>query len=280
MTGGATDTPERRYGPHSPLNQWLSGVQLIERTPHPPTTHLFYPYTDASRFCGFLDINDICQTFADSGCFEHWKKQNYNPVEIHIPPPRFPNRYELSVWTVVNNQYELLMQLVVWLEYIQFKHQNIILPAFNVEHLRLQSPGQPFVHPRMPGQDFASSGLLRRIFSIIGRWSIQTGASLIANIPEFFHTAYIFSEYFTFADAEMEYLFQTMKRDLITHHSHDGITEISNAFEQGNILYNKKIYYWPTELQIYITANEFKPLFQVNANSFQQKNDHFECIKK
>lgn len=278
MSCGATDTPERRYGCHSPLNRLLSGVQLIERTPPVSAPHLFYPHSDDTKFCGFLDINDIYKTFADSGCFDHWKKQNYHQIEIRIPPPLFPNRYELSVWTIVNNQYELLMQLVVWLEYIYFKHQNIILPAFNVEHLRLQSPGKPFIHPKMPGQDFASSGILRRIFAIISRWSLQTGASLIANIPEFFHTAYIFSEYFTFADDEMEYLFQTMKRDLLFNHSRDCITKISNAFEQGNILCNHKTYYWPTELQIYITHSDLKPLFQFNPHPFQQKHVHFECI--
>lgn len=248
------DSPQRRY--HA-LSDMLSGVTLIpkDRKPSDCSGDFFEPVKPGA-FCDRWTPEDLADTLAQTGCLAHWHRQGFAQIWIELENDIAPERHTLGVWTQVGDKSELLMHIVVWIEYVHIERLNMSFPAFSVEHLRLQTPSAPFLHPPLPGQNFASSGLLRRIFGIIKSWSAALGAEIITEIPEYFHTATLFSQYFSFIDIEMEALFRAMRRDLLPEVTPDGLARISHAFEQTRVRHNGKPVLWPTEMQGFALSHE------------------------
>lgn len=250
------DTPRRRYGA---LSDMLSGVRLIERRqPAVPSTA-----GNCNRFCDRWSADDIAQTLVETGAVAHWKRQGFHDIIVDIAPTMGHARHAFDVWTTCENRSrELLVQVVVWLEDTYIDEFDVAIPTFCVEHLRLQTPNINPSHELLPGQDFPASGQLRRIFGILQHWAICLQARAMTEIPEFFHTAYIFSRYFTYADSGMESTFRAMCRDLLPPANSSAtrsdaeslqaaVARVSRAFEDGHIALAGAPYYWPTELQIY-----------------------------
>lgn len=257
------DTPQRRY---QALSQMLSGVTLIQAQNRPVSCsgEFFIDLTASPNdlFCSRWSVQDIADAFLDSGCFEHWKSRGFSRIWVELPPHSDAHRYELNVWTQTGEQSELLMQLVIWLEYIEIERLQATFPAFCVEHLRLQLPHTAFSKPPLPGQDFASSGMLRRIFGLLKNWACQLGAEIITEIPEYFHTACIFSEFFTFIDPEMEALFRAMKRDLLAKNAM--LSDVSSAFEKGFVQFEGKQWLWPTEMQAFGLSHDLNDKLHIS----------------
>ena len=253
----AYDTPLRRYGA---LSEMLSGVSLVEHRPAEARA-AFYEAPRAGLFCGRWSANEIAGILAETGCLSHWQEQGYSHIWIETGNAIASNRHELEVWTQIEDHSELLMQLIVWLDYIRIDRLGQIFPQFYVEHLRLQQPQVQPTGVLWPGQDFPSSGILRRIFGVLKNWACSLGASLITGIPEYFHTAWLFSEFFEFIDPEMESLFRGIQRDL--HVTPMNLGEISHAFESGHIFYNGARWLWPTEMQAYALSHELEQSLRV-----------------
>lgn len=241
------DLPKYRYGALSSL---LSGVALIPKTAAPKCdTDDFVPPKNPENFCARWSANEILQTLNDTGCIAHWKNQGFHKIWLSHSQS-FNSRYELRVLAQTGGCAEMLMQIIVWLEYAHIAHIHATFPVFCVEHLRLQNPNDRN-KPQFYGQNFPSSGLLRKIFGIIGSWAASTGAALITEIPEFFNTAWLFNRFFAFVDPEMAAIFNAMLRDLMPRNDAAQCAEISTAFEEGRILCNGNVYLWPTELQAF-----------------------------
>ncbi len=246
------ETPQSRY--HA-LSDMLSGVNLYERRPDNCVGD-FYDLTRDERFCGRWTPQEISQLLADTGCIAHWESLGFADLRIEIGHD-FDNQYELSVWTRFGECDERLLYLIVWLEYIEIERLSASFPAFCVEHLRLQLPGKAFLHRQMPGQDYASSGLLRRVFGMIKLWATQTGAALITEIPQFFHTAWMFSAFFEYIDPEMHGIFGAIRRDLLgSHPTAEQVTQLSFDFENEKIHRNGVLYLWPTEMQGFALSHD------------------------
>ena len=251
------DSPQRRYGP---LSRLLSGVQLHGERP-PNAVEDFFRTPEAGKFCGRWSVEEIAASFLETGCLAHWKKQGFEDLRFELEGDGLTSRYGLTVWTRCGEVAEILMQLVVWIDYIEIERIGVSYPSFGVEHLRLQNPRMTG-EGLLPGQDFPSSGMLRRMFGVIRHWACQIGASLITEIPQYFHTAYLFSEYFTYVDVEMEGLFRAVKRDLLSHHA---MGEVSSAFEQHRVTMNDRIWTWPTEVQAYALSHELAQRLEIPA---------------
>ena len=264
------DTPLRRYGS---LSQMLSGVSLIEHQPAEAIA-AFYDDPQPGLFCGKWTPDEIAGVFSETGCLAHWHGQGYSRIWIEIGNSIAPNRHELEVWTQTGEHSELLMQLIVWLDYLKIDRLGLILPQFYVEHLRLQQPQIQPTAGLWPGQDFPSSGVLRRVFGVLKKWACTLGAALITGIPEYFHTAWLFSEFFEFIDPEMESLFRGITRDL--HVTPANLGDISQAFEDGNIFYNGVQWLWPTEMQAYGLSHELEEALRV---SIKPCDGHFSIEK-
>lgn len=256
------DSPRRRYGA---LSDMLSGVQLIESPPEPPSKQLLH---SSPLFCNRWTADDIAQTLFETGTVDHWKKQGFRDLLVEVTPSDIPSRHAFNVWTTIDNAVrELLAQVVVWIEKTHLDDFNLTIPTFCVEHLRLQNPNITPSKDLLPGQDFHSSGQLHRIFGILRYWATCTGARAITEIPEYFHTAYIFSRHFTYADKAMESTFRAMCRDLLPPLDGEipaegslrtAVARVSHAFEDGRVRRNGSAYYWPTELQIYALDRELE----------------------
>ena len=252
------DNPKQRYGA---LSQMLSGVSLYPNKPN-NASDTFFDIPEANLFCGKWSPNEIANVLADTGCFAHWHKHAYSNIWIETSNRIAANRYELEVWTQIEEKTELLMLLVVWLDYIEIERLKQTLPQFHIEHLLLQLPQTKPVDGLWPGQDFPSSGALRRIFGVLKYWASALGASLITGIPAYFHTAYLFSEFFEFIDPEMEGLFRGIVRDF--HVTPSNMGDITRAFESENILYNGKKWLWPTEMQAYSLSHALTEALHVS----------------
>ena len=246
------ETPQSRY---NALSDLLSGVNIYHDRPNHCVGD-FYKSDGGDLFCGRWNPDEISSLLADTGCIAHWESKGFADLRIEIGHD-FDNQYELSVWTRFGDCDDRLLYLIVWLEYIEIERLSASFPAFCVEHLRLQLPGKAFTQKPMPGQDYASSGLLRRVFGMIKLWATQTGAALITEIPQYFHTAYVFSAFFDYIDPEMADIFCAMKRDLLPKQpTKEDVTQLSFDFENEKIYRNGKLYLWPTEMQGFALSHE------------------------
>lgn len=255
------DTPQRRY--HA-LSDMLSGVTLIPKSQKPhDCCGDFFELSKPGSFCHRWTVEELAEIFAQTGCLKHWHHQGFVKIWIELENNDVFDRHTLGVWTQIGDKSELLMHLVVWLEYIRIDRLNTSFPSFCVEHLRLQAPSVPFQNPPLPGQDYASSGLLRRIFGILKSWAAALGAEIITEIPEYFHTAMIFSQYFTFLDIEMEALFRAMRRDLLSPFTPSSLARLSHAFEQAQVQYQGEPFLWPTEMQGFALSHELAQKLQI-----------------
>lgn len=269
---GYPDTPAHRYGA---LSDMLSGVSLHPRSD--ASKDAFCPPKHLTAFCGLWTPRDLTLTMAQAGCLAHWKSQGFTDISLSLDASPFPNRHGFSVWTRLGDTQELLMNIVVWLEYLTIERLNHTYPAFCVEHLRLQNPASNLTNDALPGQDYPSSGMLRRVFGMIGTWAAATGAALITEIPEYFHTAVIFGRFFTFADAEMERIFRAMKRDLLpASPSHRDIANTSIAFEQARVTCNTTPYLWPTEMQTFALSHDLTRALRIPDDEISLA--HFDFI--
>ena len=266
--------PEQRY---DSLSAMLSSVRLYPVRPVNCLGEFFDPQvvlSGSDSFCGRWNADDIAQTLLETGCFAHWYEQGYEKIWVELEPSSIPNRFEFDVWTQCAETSELLLQVVVWLEYQELFRLNASYPVFYVEHLRLQSPGKAFRGRAFPGQDYPSSGLLRRVFGILRNWACACGAMMISEIPEYYHTACLFSEFFCFADEEMEGLFRAVQRDLGNH----DLQEISQAFERGQIRYCGRPWLWPTEIQAYGLSHDLQAQLRIAPSIID--SGHFEWVRQ
>lgn len=270
-------SPHVRY---SAFSNFLSGVSLFPRT-HPPQNRV-HDFFDLKHglFCGVADETDLTQLLQDTGMLQAWKKQGHEKIWL-----TFQNDAEdchvLSVWTEYQAQAELLMHAILWLEYLQIDRLDMIVPSLCVEHLRLQNPRASFSHPHqpMPGQTFPSSGLFRNAFAIAQNIATRTGALCLTEVPQFFHTAWLFSPPFQYIDPRTAAIYEKTKKDLLPPvPTFSDVLRVSRAFEAHRVFCNHNVWYWPTELQAMPLDHQlcFDTSFELEDESFVIA-DNDEC---
>lgn len=247
------ETYQTRY---RDLSDLLSSVNLYPFDKRPANcVGDFFEGFSPDLFCGYFSQKEIATELAETGCIQHWHDQGYHSIRSKFTHDEF-YRYQLSVLTKVNGEDALLFDLVVWMEYTEIEYKNCSYPSFCIEHLLLQQPGKSCDDIKLPGQIWASSHLLRKMFHIISHWAARTGALIMTEIPEFFHTAYIFSQYFKYIDPEMESIYNEFITNFLPENpSKTDISLLSKKFEKGMIYRDGMKYLWPTEMQYYELFN-------------------------
>ncbi|MFA5623558.1 MAG: hypothetical protein WC966_00680 [Bradymonadales bacterium] len=254
------------------LSSSLSGVDLLPLNEKALlySTDFLRPWQDG-LFLGRWTSKAIVQLLEATKFFERWREQGHHQIWLDIPKSDIIGRSELLVWTDSGGFSEILMHAVVWLEYC-FVHQNQRhFPSLCVEKLRLQNPLSNSTKALLPGQNYPSAGLSQNAFALFRTMSSILGAQMLCGIPQYFHTAAIFSKAFSFIDPDMYVLFKAMKRDLLKNGDSAKIAEVSHLFETRRILRNKIPYLWPTELQAYVedsTLREQILLSEESSNLF------------
>lgn len=262
-------TPYLRYPSFS---NFLSGVSLYPRTVPPEHRASDFFSLKDGLFCGVADEANLLELLQDTGMIGAWKAQGHQKIWITHRMTAV-DCYELSVWTEFRDQAEFLMHAILWLEYIHIDAQDITLPSVCVEHLRLQNPRAAFSVEReaMPGQDFPSSGLFQHAFAVAKNIALRTGALCLTEVPQFFHTAWIFSSHFQYVDPETAAIFEKTKHDLLpASPTFSDVLRVSRAFEEHRVFCNHTLWYWPTELQA--TPLDHQLSF---ASSFELKDKSF-----
>lgn len=249
-------TPHFRY---SNFSNFLTGVTLIPRETPPQDAVTHFYELDDTLFLGFADDQTLIALLNDTGLIPAWQAQGNEKIWLTTERPS-PNCHILSVFTELDAQSELLLYAILWLEYTRIDALHAAFPSVCVEHLRLQNPRAKFQdHAPLPGQDFPPSGLFRRAFSLACIHALKTGAALITEVPEYFHTSWLFSPYFTYVDPEMAAIYQNIKNDLLPPKpTFSDAAALSRAFEEGRILCDASPYYWPTELQAHAFSSNIR----------------------
>lgn len=265
-----------RYGP---LSENLSGLKLYSRHAKPEglTRDPFLTPCEGLVF-GRWTVEEIAVQLQETGVMGKWHEQGHQQIWIEMGSCNHQYRYELRVWTDQGDVSEMLVNLIVYLEFVAIEKLNASFAAMSVDHLRLQNPKcKGDKRPLAPGQDFASSGVLRPIFGLIKYWATVLGAEVILQMPEYFHSAMIFGQVFRYVDVEMAQIFAEIQSQMLGETpSQDAIVELSKAFEAGQILCNDNPYLWPTEMMAYALSHELNERLQ---NSSQASRENY-CFSR
>ena len=243
-------TATHRYQTLSPL---LSGVTLYgyNHFSEDITRCAFSLPWETGLFLGHWDLDTLFQDLNDFGFLQKWKSQGHEKIWLEIAPETEKGLSELSVWTEYDAHSELLMHLIVWLEFTRISATGDVYSSLSVEHLRLQNPSSDNM-ALLPGQDFPPSGLMFNAFHFIRHLASVLGTEIITEIPEYFHTACLFQKCFTYIDPKMQALFEEFQKQYLDDQkSMNDIRKISKDFEEGKIIRDGKPYYWPTEMQFF-----------------------------
>ncbi len=244
--------PQIRY---TSFSNFLSGVSLFDRDQRPRNAANDFFDLNPTLFLGILDEKQLIGLLHELGFIETWREQGHSKISLSIEQPS-PHCFMLSVFTELNDAREILLHAIIWLEYTQIDALSASFPSICVEHLRLQNPRHNTT-ALLPGQDFAPSGLFRRAFGLARYFALKTGAQLITEVPQYFHTAWIFSSHFSYIDPEMDAIYRNIKADLLPPNpTFCDAAAISRAFESDRVYCDQQIYRWPNELQAHAMSSE------------------------
>lgn len=239
-------TPEIRY---TAFSNFLSGVTLYARLSEPRDRASSFFDLRSDCFAGVYTESGLTELLGDVGLLPAWREQGHKKIWLKTTSP-YEDCHILSVFSEVNGVAELLLHAVVWLEYAHFDSVGLTLPTLCVEHLRLQNPRAHFDRQALPGQDFPSSGLYYQTQAIARHVGLKTGALCVTEVPQYFHTAYLFSKKFIFVDNEMCGIFNKVCKDLLPErHSFFEVAQVSRAFEENRVRSDGEPWSWTTEMQ-------------------------------
>lgn len=265
-------TPYIRY---SAFSNFLSGVSLYPRTTPPQNRAADFFDLNSDLFCGVADEKALTRLLNDVGMIRAWHAQGHQNIWLTLQNDA--DCHTLSVWTAFQEKAELLMHAILWLEYIHIDALDLTVPSICVEHLRLQNPRASFgAAEAMPGQDYPSSGLFKTAFALAQNLAAKTGALCLTEVPQFFHTAWLFSSHFEYVDPEMAAVFKKMNQDLLPPRPlFEDVLRVSRAFEAKRVLCNQSVWCWPTELQAFPLTHDFhfQSSFQLEDKSFVISDD-------
>ena len=199
-------------------------------------------------FLGMRDADSVCDDFKVFGFFSVWHEQGYGSIRVAVTNRELGCSC-VEVFTEIGGVWEYLLQAVVWVEDVEIG--GVFYRSLSVEHLLLQQPGVE-AERILPGQYFAGSGQLRRFFNLLRYWGEAAGAACLCAIPEYFHSAVMFSSAFHYADEVMQEIFDGYCRRFLANGRPDGLAVASHLFESGQVYDDSgNVYRWPTELMVY-----------------------------
>lgn len=85
-----------------------------------------------------------------------------------------------------------------------------------IHWLLLSDPGRTFTvdRPRLPGQERPGLGLMRPCMALLGAMARELILDGVLDVPDHFHTAFIYSSRFSYLDPEVQGFFLAVARDL------------------------------------------------------------------
>jgi len=175
-----------------------------------------------------------------------------------------------------------LIELI--LKETSFRPKKIFVDGFDlesltilmIEWLALQDPKRGFSQerPRLPGQVYPGLGVLRKIQDFLYKLASVSGKDAIMDIPEYYHSAFIYSHVYSFYSPSESGRLQAMVRDL----DNFPLADVSYAVSFGCLLNENtgKYEQWKPSEQIYPISD--KLIEYVNHSEYNKIKDKTESM--
>lgn len=206
---------------------------------------------------------DVVAMFKDTGIVSRLRTKGYDKLLFSIGrDDQFTSR--LFVNFDRDSKDTRLIELVI--KEASFRPREVFVKGFEweslsmlkIEWLALQDIKGKFSEkrPRLPGQIYPGLGLLRNIQQVLYRIASSTGKDAIMDVPEYYHSAFIYSHLYSFYSPVDEGRLKAMIRDLGGHR----LSDVSFAVSLG-CLFNESIGSyepWLPSEQIYPISSSVK----------------------
>ncbi len=157
----------------------------------------FNLFENNNRFLNFYSEYGIDLALKKYGVKKILKKRGFNNILYKINKNDYT--HTLSIYNEEKNSDHLISQLVITLDTnICFSYKNC--KSLTIEWLNLQDYRKVFTKEKMklPGQRFPGLGFGLLAFELIIQIARRLDIRYMANTPNHFHNAYIYSHYFSF----------------------------------------------------------------------------------
>ncbi|OIO61691.1 MAG: hypothetical protein AUJ47_09065 [Candidatus Marinimicrobia bacterium CG1_02_48_14] len=146
---------------------------------------------------------------------------------------------------------------------LKFGYEFGAIKVLNIEWMTLQNPSLEFLptRPALPGQRFPGLGIGDEVLTLLTIMGRSLGVDGLLNVPQYYHTALMFSKRFHFVNPKMQATVQTITRDLWNRHR---LATIAWAIYY-ECLYdeiNQRYFIWEPEEQLVPVTSMLRKYFQ------------------
>lgn len=256
-------------------------------------------------FMGLYDEQQIMEKLEQVGIIDIIQQKGFRNILVSIDKQdSYTSRLYVNCGAIEENR--RLIELIVR-EGVFLPRQNFI-PSYDftgglrillVEWLCLQNPRAEFTpdKPRLPGQEHPGLGALKNMQEFLYKLAKHSGKDAIVDIPEYFHSAVIYSglysriysraySFFSPVDAG---IMQAMQRDM----TEMPLADISLAIASDCLVNagtgepaiwqpSEQIYPLSEKLKIYVEDDRYKEIVitTMNDHSFSINREKYERLKE
>lgn len=153
---------------------------------------------------------------------------------------------------------------------LEFSYKFSAIKVLNIEWMILQNPTLAFMptRPALPGQRFPGLGVGDEVLTLLIIMGRSLSVDGLLNVPQYYHTALMFSKRFHFVNPRMQATVQTITRDLWNRHR---LATIAWAIYY-ECLYdevNSRYFIWEPEEQLVPVTSLVRKYFQ--APEYEQR---------
>ncbi len=268
----------------------------------PIATNAFF---SANLFMGLYDEKQIMEKLEKVGIIKNLHQRGFRKILISIDrQDAYTSRLFVNFDTIAEKT--RLIEVIVREGF--FKPRQSFIPAYDftgglpmllIEWLALQDPTAGFTSdkPRLPGQQYPGLGGLKNMQEFLYKLGKASGKAAIIDIPEYFHTAVIYSSlysmiysvtysFFSPVDAG---IMQAMRRDLNERSLADISFAIafdclinSNTGEPAKWISSEQVYPISEKLKSYVEDDHYKEiaLATMNDSAFSINWEKFDRLKE
>ena len=213
-------------------------------------------------FLGRYVKDDLIDMFRDAGIIDALEAKGYNNLLFKLGrDDQFTSRIFVNFDR--DSKDTRLIELVVkeavfrpWKVFVKgFEWES--LSILKIEWLALQDIKGEFSEkkPRLPGQIYPGLGLLRNIQDVLYRIAASSHKDAIMDIPEYYHSAFIYSQLYSFYSPVDSGRLKAMIRDLGGYR----LADVSFAVSLGCLVNDTGLYEsWMPSEQIYPISSSVK----------------------
>lgn len=215
-------------------------------------------------FLGFYSQSGLELAMRRYGVFEAFERLGFENIRLLVDT-KDPYRHRLAIYSHPEDDVEMLLaELVLRRQETKIKLGGSTAKPFNVlyiEWLTLRNPNGIFTQkrPKMPGQEFPGLGGGRLTLELLVIACKRLGLSGIANVPEHFHNAHLYSRQFSYIDPVAEGKRRAIASDLMPAFS---LAEISWGIDLNCVTENGNPFTWFTQPQLFPLIDELKSYFE------------------